>query len=114
MFCAVYEFDVLPGKENEFKVLWHTATLEVKSHNEGVGSRLHKVVGKENQWIAYAQWPSREKWLGHAQLIFNSEQPPQWVKALQATINSVTVLWELDMVDDLLLDATLSPHLGKK
>ncbi|HVV67699.1 MAG TPA: hypothetical protein VHE99_01490 [Gammaproteobacteria bacterium] len=61
MFCAVYKFNVTPRNENEFKALWHTATLEVKSHNKSVGSRLHKVVGKENQWIAYSQWPSREK-----------------------------------------------------
>ncbi len=105
MFCAVYEFNVLPGKENEFKALWHTATLEVKSYNKDVGSRLHKVVGKENQWIAYSQWPSREKWLSHAELIFNNE-PPQWAKALKAICSSITVLLELEVADDLLTGKT--------
>lgn len=62
MFSVIYEFNVIPGKENDFKRLWHDITLEVKEHDNGLGSRLHKMIGKENLWIAYAQWPSRETW----------------------------------------------------
>lgn len=47
MFCVVYEFDVIPEQEDEFKRLWHEITLEVKAHDGGLGSRLHKMIGKK-------------------------------------------------------------------
>lgn len=102
MFCVIYEFDVMPGKEDEFKVLWHNITLEVRQHDHGLGSRLHKIMGKENKWIAYAQWPKRETWLSQAPLTLQTSRAGL-VARMKSICHSITTLYELEVVDDLLV-----------
>lgn len=48
MFCVIYEYDVIQGKENDFKRLRHEIAIDVK---ELAGSRLHKIMNKENTWV---------------------------------------------------------------
>lgn len=100
MFCVIYEYDVIPGKENDFKRLWHEIAIDVK---ELAGSRLHKVMDKENIWVAYAQWPSREIWLAQGPLALKTNRA-EMVKIMKETIcNKITILLELEVVDDLLV-----------
>lgn len=102
MFCVIYEFDVIPSKESDFKQLWHDVTMAVKAHDGGLGSRLHKAVGHESKWIAYAQWPSRDAWLDRAPLTLNTERE-KLVNQMKSTCHTIKTLLELEVIDDLLV-----------
>jgi hypothetical protein len=39
---------------------WEIVTREIRDHEGGLGSRLHRAA--DGTWVAYAQWPSRELW----------------------------------------------------
>jgi hypothetical protein len=101
MFCVIYEFNTFAEKEEVFKQLWHDITSQVRQHDGGLGSRLHKVVGKEDTWIAYAQWPSRELWLKQGPLTL-STQRAELVNKMRDICSSIKTLLELEVIDDLL------------
>lgn len=100
MFSVVYEFDVIADKENDFKLLWRQLTIEIKTHRGGLGSRLHKVVASQNKWIAYAEWPSRTLWLDRTK---SNPVIDQLSNQLKATCHSIQTIYELEVIDDLLV-----------
>jgi hypothetical protein len=59
-FCVLYRWKVKPGREQEAQQAWETVTREIRDHEGGLGSRLHRT--PDGTWLAYAQWPCREKW----------------------------------------------------
>ena len=61
-FCVIYRWRLVPGTEKQFQQAWEQLTHEIRTHAGGLGSRLHQA--DDGTWIAYAQWPSREAWVG--------------------------------------------------
>ena len=60
MFIVIYLFIVKQGQEDVFINAWSEVTLSYRDHCGSLGSRLNKKT--VNEFIAYAQWPSRESW----------------------------------------------------
>ena len=61
MFIAVYEFEIKPGTETEFRQAWLDVTKAIYQHCGSFGSRLH-LSDKPNVLVGYAQWPNSEQW----------------------------------------------------
>lgn len=59
-FCVIYRWRVVPGREQQFQEAWETLTQEIRAHEGGLGSRLHRAA--DGTWVAYAQWPDRGTW----------------------------------------------------
>jgi hypothetical protein len=59
-FAVIYRWKVAESQVEQFKGAWEIVTKEIRDHEGGLGSRLHKA--SDGTWIAYAQWPNREKW----------------------------------------------------
>ena len=60
MFTVIYSFEVKEGKIEEFIHGWQGLTDLIYQYEGSLGSRLHRV--SELNYIAYAQWPSKETW----------------------------------------------------
>jgi len=86
MFCVIYSFDVKPNLVGQFEKSWSDLTELIYKYEGSLGSRLHKV--DENQYIAYAQWPSRETWIG------SGNQLPESAKAISAAMKAACVKME--------------------
>ena len=57
--CAVvYRWRLREGMELSFQEAWDVLTRRIMEQRDGLGSRLHRT--DEGEWLAYAQWPSRE------------------------------------------------------
>jgi len=100
MFCVVYEFEVTQNNENEFKEIWHYLTLVIREKCGGLGSRLHKETTRDNIWIAYAQWPSKNDWNQPT-----SDANNQLVRLrdrMKAICQNIRTIYQLDVIDDLL------------
>ena len=101
MFCVIYKFKVIAGKEDQFIESWGKVTNAFKKHCDALGSRSHK--SENGEYIAYAQWPSKESW-DKAELphdIINSD----YAKMKSCSL-STEVLFELTPVSDLLTHTT--------
>lgn len=59
-FAVVYRWKVSESKEAQFRAAWEEVTKAIIEFDGGLGSRLHKA--SDGTWLAYAQWPSRERW----------------------------------------------------
>lgn len=101
IFCVVYEFIVNKSDEKRFVQLWRDLTIEVRDNHGALGSRLHRVSDESTHWIAYAQWPDRVTWEKHAPL--NSPTYVELREQMQDLCREIKTLYQLDMVDDLLL-----------
>jgi len=60
MFCVIYRWKLHSGKEAQFEKAWAEATQLIRSHQGGLGSRLHHC--SNGTFIAYAQWPDQQTW----------------------------------------------------
>jgi len=97
MHTILYEFKVKPGQEKEFISTWAKVTQLFIKHCNGLGSRLHLV--KENTYIAYAQWPDKAT-RNKASLPIDAQNLRT---EMRTTCDSITILYEMDVVNDLLL-----------
>ena len=61
MFVVLYRWRIKPGQEEQFRAAWARATEKITARYGALGSRLHQV--DDGSWLAYAQWPDRERWL---------------------------------------------------
>jgi quinol monooxygenase YgiN len=61
MFIAVYEFEIKPGTDDEFREAWLEVTKAIYKYCGSFGSRLHTSTAP-NIFVGYAQWPSRAAW----------------------------------------------------
>ena len=97
-FAVVYQFEVIRGKEQEFQESWEKMTELIYMHEGSLGSRLHKE--KEQTYIAYAQWPSREKWENYG------KNMPKEAEAIgdqmRRACTKIETLFQLNTVSDLL------------
>tara|TARA_R110000765_G_scaffold222003_1_gene326097 strand:- start:20786 stop:21091 length:306 start_codon:yes stop_codon:yes gene_type:complete len=98
MYAIIYKFNVIEGHENDFEIAWEKLTEAFMTYSGGLGSRLHK--DKEGYYIAYAQWPDRETWKkAGSKLPKNTEK---WIKAMKDSSEGTEILYELDVMNDLL------------
>ena len=61
MFVVLYRWRIKKDHEEEFRAAWARATEKIAERYGALGSRLHRV--DDGSWLAYAQWPDRERWL---------------------------------------------------
>ena len=99
MFVVVYEFTVKVGAEEKFREAWLTVTKAIFEELGSYGSRLHRS-NKENQFIAYAQWPSRETWQKNSTL--KNQLAEKARQDMRECLESMEVAYELDVCDDYL------------
>lgn len=98
MFAVIYSFTIKPERAAQFINAWKEMTQLIKAFEGGLGSRLHKK--SETEYIAYAQWPSREKWKNAGgNLPKEAELVSQAMR--ECCIESKTI-HELEMLEDLL------------
>lgn len=97
MFVVVYSFRVKPGREAVFVEAWEKRTGEIASACGGWGSRLHR--NEDGGFIAYAQWPDRSTWENFSTGSITSSAG----KAMSDALESMSVVYKLDLVRDLLL-----------
>jgi len=100
MFCVVYQWQVKPEKEEEFRHSWRTITEAIFRQHGALGSRLHK--SDDGSWIAYAQWPSRDRWQNHSETL-GVELARS--KQSECLLETVKILHTLTVTDDLLVSA---------
>ena len=61
MFVVMYRWKIQPGKEDQLRGAWTSATRKIMTRYGALGSRLHRA--DDGSWVAYAQWPDRDRWL---------------------------------------------------
>ncbi|WP_391090441.1 antibiotic biosynthesis monooxygenase [Vibrio sp. NH-UV-68] len=99
MFTVVYEFVIDEGTDKKFREAWIEHTEYVYQTRGSLGSRLH-TTGVENTYVAYAQWPDRDRWAETTEL-FRDLQPSTLLEMKKYLISS-SVLRELTVCDDIL------------
>ncbi len=97
MLAVILEFDILEGKEDEFREAWSEVTKFIYQNFGSLGSRLHK--SKTGKFIAYAQWPDKETYFSEHKW---TKEGIKHGKRMRATYKSETkVLQMLEMEIDL-------------
>lgn len=109
LFCVIYEWSVLPGKEDQFRETWRNITEAIFRQHGSLGSRLHHA--DDGRWIAYAQWPDREHWEHHADTINVELERSRQAETLDG---EVKVLFRLNVTDDLLKRAAFEGFAASK
>jgi hypothetical protein len=61
-----------------------------------------EILNKPQCWIAYAQWPDKDTWGNHAPL--NVPTQVVAVKRMREVCLNVETIFELEPIDDLLVD----------
>lgn len=102
MFCVIYKFNVKADQQDEFQNYWHQMTLAIKRNYQGLGSRLHRRVGGDNQWIANAQWSSREIWVHFRQAFSHDVGNALLGEKMRDACHLSRIISELEVADDFL------------
>ncbi len=98
MFIVIYSFQVKANREAQFIKAWTSLTELIYKYEGSLGSRLHHE--KDNQYLAYAQWPSRETWEN-----FGSKLPAQakaYSQSMNEACDKTETLHTLSPISDLL------------
>ncbi len=98
MFAVIYSFEVKPGYEDQLINSWSDLTRLIYQYEGSLGSRLHH--HKENRYIAYAQWPSRERWEQFGDQL--PKQAKELSSQMHAACQSIETPYELNPVSDLI------------
>ena len=98
MFCIIYKFTVKPGYEERFRQHWSAVTQWFYQNAGSLGSRLHRA--STGEYIAYAQWQTRAQW--EQQRERSDAELHRHRQAMWECCERIEVLYELDVVDDLL------------
>ncbi|MCC4263955.1 antibiotic biosynthesis monooxygenase [Oceanimonas baumannii] len=99
MFIVIYEFEIRPGTEPEFRQAWLEVTQAIYQHCGSFGSRLH-TSEQANMLVGYAQWPSRAQWEKDHQL---AEPPYQAARnTMRRCLIQSRVVHKLEVCDDYL------------
>jgi len=102
-FAVIYRWRVDPSKEDQFIAAWEEITRAIRDFGGGLGSRLHKA--SDGTWLAYAQWPDREKW-EHAGT--GTERMSEAMQLLRDAIEERLPHIELEPVADYLVPSRVS------
>lgn len=99
MHIVIYKFEVLQGREPQFKEAWAKLTQAFLNHAMSLGSRLHK--DENGDFIAYAQWPNEETFLK------SKEKLPGYTKGIvsqmETSCASIAILHKMNVEMDLLI-----------
>lgn len=98
MFAVIYSFKTQPDKVEDFKKAWKELTELIYEYEGSLGSRLHKK--EPNHYIAYAQWPSKDKWKNSGSKL--PVQAKQASKNMKDSCFEIKTLHELEVEIDLL------------
>lgn len=99
MFIAIYEFKVKEGKETAFQKAWARVTDAIARHRGALGSRLHKAE-REGIFVAYAQWPSREKYFDENGAKKFSAEENQDRENMKAATEYIKTVYLMEVIDD--------------
>lgn len=100
MFCVIYRFKVKDGLDAQLIDPWEELTELIYHHCGSLGSKLH-TSQNANEYIAYAQWPSREAWEadGSAEFKTLASAPRQ---LMRDACDEIETLFELSPISDML------------
>ena len=97
VFAVIYRWTLKPGTEDRFRDAWRTMTEAILARSGTSGSRLHRT--DNGEVVAYAVWPSRERWEAAGKL------PPASAEALTTMRDCIETshgATPLTLLDDLL------------
>ena len=97
VFAVIYRWTLKPGTEDRFRDAWRTMTEAIIARSGTSGSRLHRT--DNGEVVAYAVWPSRERWEAAGKL------PPASAEALTTMRDCIETshgATPLTLLDDLL------------
>ena len=97
MFIALYKMTAKPGQEKEFENAWAEVTEAIFARRGSLGSRLH-VTEQERVYVAYAQWPSRERYFAKEVEIPEPERAAR--SRMKDAMESVEILHTMTVTDD--------------
>lgn len=106
MFCVIYKFTVKPNHEDQFRQHWLSVTQWYYRNAGSLGSRLHRA--NRNEYIGYAQWPSRQVW--EQQRDRTEADLQAYRQAMRECCEEIEVLYELDVTDDWLQGEVYRGH----
>lgn len=101
MIIIIYKWKLHPDSEKRFLDAWSEMTKLVHIRHGSLGSRLHR--GDENEYFAYAQWPSKldlDKWLNST----NAPDEQAYIDAMEACVNIKYKIEEYLVISDNLYD----------
>jgi heme-degrading monooxygenase HmoA len=96
MFAVMYRWWLKPGTEAAFRKAWRSATESIRAKYGTYGSRLHHA---DDEYPAYALWPSRERWKEAKNA---PSANPDAANRMRAYIEESFATTPLDVLDDLL------------
>lgn len=97
MFSVIYRFTIKENFGETFVAEWNEGTKEVIKNHGSLGARLH--MQEDGSYIAYAQWPSKEKWQE-----FEASHDPVIFASMKECCLAVEVVMKLDVLSDLLVN----------
>ena len=101
MFCVVYQIRIKKShltQIDDFIQAWVDMTNFIKQYEGGLGSRLHQV--SQTEYLAYAQWPSRETWEKSGNNLPKEARIAR--ETMRSCYESFEAIHTMDMVEDLL------------
>ena len=98
MFCILYKFTMKSGCLDPFRHHWSAVTQWYYRNAGSLGSRLHRA--NTGEFVAYAQWQTRTQW--EQQRDRSDAGLQQHRQAMRDACEQIEVLYQLDVVDDLL------------
>ncbi|MCH4552074.1 antibiotic biosynthesis monooxygenase family protein [Aestuariibaculum lutulentum] len=94
----LYSFEVKQDQEAEFITAWTNLTNLIYEYEGSLGSKLHK--GEGQSFIAYAQWPSQEKFEQAGDNL--PEEANKYRDTMRASCEKIEVLQKMEVVKDVL------------
>jgi quinol monooxygenase YgiN len=110
MFAVIYKFKIHPEKEDDFVQSWSDLTEFIKTHEGGLGSRLHK--SDPLNFYAYAQWQTKETWEKSGDKL--TQEALDTKKIMRQCCEDISTEISMEMVKDLLINPTIGLTNGNK
>jgi heme-degrading monooxygenase HmoA len=101
MFVAVYAWQVVPGKEKQFRAAWRRGTKLITAKYGSFGSRLHRA--KDGRFIGMAEWPDEATWRAAFDVQMVYDEPATRAAFVDAIVDGrAEPLLLMKVTDDLL------------
>lgn len=98
LYVVLYVFKVKPNQDKVFIESWKGLTRLIHKYEGSLGSRLHKE--KAQNYIAYAQWPSKTKFESSGKNL--PKEANSFRDLMRESCEEIEILHKLEMVEDLL------------
>lgn len=60
MYITLYQWQLKPGKEQQFIEAWTRLTTQLQNTTPQVSAKLLKTL--QGEWVALIEWPSQKEW----------------------------------------------------